>query len=113
MARLYANENFPLSVVKGLRQFGHDVITIQETGKAEQRTSDEDVLQFAMADERAVWTLNRQHFIRLHQQQPGHAGVIVCTVDPDFLSQAARIHVALETVPDLQGQLIRVNRPSK
>ena len=113
MARLYANENFPLPVVEGLRQFGHDVITIQETGKAEQRTSDEDVLQFAMADDRAVLTLNRKHFIRLHQEQPGHAGIIVCTVDPDFASQAARIHAALEAAPDLHGQLIRVNRPSK
>jgi len=71
VARLYANENFPLPVVEGLRQFGHDVITIPETGKAEQRTSDEDVLQFAMAEDRAVLTLNRQHFIRLHQEQPG------------------------------------------
>ena len=59
MARLYANENFPLPVVEGLRQFGHDVITIQETGKAEQRTSDDDVLQFAMADDRAVLTPTR------------------------------------------------------
>lgn len=113
MAKLYANENFPLPVVERLRQFGHDVITIQETAKAEQRTSDQDVLQFTMADDRAVLTLNRKHFIRLHQEQPGHAGIIVCTVDPDFAGQAARVHAALETAADLQGQLIRVNRPSK
>ena len=75
MARLYANENFPLPLVQGLRQFGHDLITIQETGKAEQRTSDEDVLRFAMADDRAVLTLNRKHFIRLHQEQPGSVKV--------------------------------------
>lgn len=58
-------------------------------------------------------TLNRKHFIRLHQEQPGHAGIIVSTVDPDFASQAARIHGALETAADLQGQFVRVNRPSK
>ena len=112
MARLYANENFPLPVVEALRRLGHDVMTIQETGKAEQRTSDDDVLQFTMADDRAVLTLNRKHFIRLHQEQPGHAGIIVCIVDPDFAGQAARIHAAVETAADLQGQLIRVNRPS-
>jgi len=36
MARLYANENFPLPVVEELRRLGHDVLTIQETGKAGQ-----------------------------------------------------------------------------
>jgi len=34
MARLYSNENFPMPVVAELRNFGHDVLTIQETGKA-------------------------------------------------------------------------------
>ncbi len=33
MARLYTNENFPLPVVETLRKLGHDVLTIQETGK--------------------------------------------------------------------------------
>ena len=112
MAKLYANENFPSPVVEDLRRFGHDVVTIQETGKAEQRTPDEDVLQLATADDRAVLTLNRKHFIRLHREQPSHAGIIVCTVDPDFVRQAARIHAAIEAATDLHAQLIRVNRPS-
>ena len=29
MARLYANENFPLPVVNELRRLGHDVLTTQ------------------------------------------------------------------------------------
>jgi hypothetical protein len=88
------------------------VITIQETGKAEQRTPDEDVLQLATADDRAVLTLNRKHFIRLHHHQPNHAGIVVCTVDPDFPGQADRIYAALGAAGDLRDQLIRVNRPS-
>ncbi len=111
MARLYANENFPFPVVEGLRQLGHDVLTIQETGKAEQRTPDKDVLQLATADDRAVLTLNRKHFIRLHQVQPNHAGIVVCTVDADYSGQAARIDAALGTAGELRGRLIRVNRP--
>jgi predicted nuclease of predicted toxin-antitoxin system len=63
VARLYANENFPWPVVEALRKLGHDVVTIQETGKAEQRVSDEEVLQLAMADDRAVLTLNRKHLV--------------------------------------------------
>jgi hypothetical protein len=43
MARLYANENFPLPVVEKLRAAGHDVVTVAETGKAEQAWPDEDV----------------------------------------------------------------------
>ncbi|MBN1851100.1 MAG: DUF5615 family PIN-like protein [Pirellulales bacterium] len=112
MAKLYANENFPLPVVEELRRFGHDVVTVQETGKAEQRTPDEDVLLLAIADDRAVLTLNRKHFIRFHGEQPNHAGIIVCTVDPNFNRQAASIQAAMEATPVLSGQLIRINRPS-
>ena len=111
MARLYANENFPYPVVEELRRLGHEVLTIQETGKAGRSTTDEDVLAFAVADGRAVMTLNRKHFVRLHEKQSTHAGIIVCTFDPDFSGQASRIHAAIkETQP--YGQLIRINRPA-
>jgi hypothetical protein len=112
MARLYANENFPLPVVEELRRLGHDVVTVQETGKAEQAWPDEEVLAFAFAAERILLTLNRKHFIRLHSLGAKHAGVIACTVDPDFMGQAARIHAALAPSEQLHGQLIRVNRPT-
>lgn len=111
MARLYSNENFPLPVVERLRALGHDVLTIQETGKADQALPDEKVLEFATAENRAVLTLNRRHFIRLHRERAQHAGIIVCTVDPDFAGQAERIHKATEGHSSLRGQLIRVNRP--
>jgi len=113
MAKLYSNENFPLPVVEVLRQLGHDILTIQETGKAEQALSDEAVLSFAAEEERAVLTLNRKHFIRLHKEREDHAGIIVCSFDPDFIGQANRIHDSIETGEPLPGKLIRVNRPNK
>ncbi len=113
MAKLYSNENFPLPVVEELRQLGHDILTIQETGKAEQALPDEAVLSFAVEKERAVLTLNRKHFIRLHKEQPDHAGIIVCSFDPDFIGQAHRIHTSIEGQAPLSGQLLRVNRPQK
>jgi hypothetical protein len=112
MARLYANENFPLPVVEALRQVGHDVITVVETGKAEQSWPDEDVLEFAIQDDRALLTLNRKHFIRLHSERPDHSGIVVCTFDPNFKEQATRIHEAIQAKPELRGLLIRVNRPA-
>ena len=111
MARLFADENFPLPVVLALRQFGHDVLTIQEAGMANQSIDDEIVLAFAHNDGRAVLTINRKHFVRLHNVVLEHSGVIVCTFDPDFERQASRIDAALES-QELAGQLIRVNRPS-
>lgn len=112
MARLYSNENFPLPVVEKLRTLGHDVLTMPEAGKADQALPDDEVLDFATSEDRAVLTLNRRHFIRLHRDRPQHAGVIVCTVDPDFAGQAERIHKIIGAQASLRGQLLRVNRPS-
>lgn len=111
MARLYANENFPLPVVEALRIAGHDVLTVAETGKAGQAYPDENVLEFADQDDRVLLTLNRKHFIRLHRGGFKHAGIVVCTVDPDFHGQASRIDATLKASVDLRGQLLRVNRP--
>ncbi len=111
MALLYSNENFPQPVVEELRRFGHDVLTVLEAGKADQALSDEAVLTFATSQQRAVLTLNRKHFIRLHQEHQDHAGIIVCTYDPDFVGQAARIHQAIASPMAISGQLLRVNRP--
>ena len=40
MMRFYSNENFPIPVVDELRKLGHDVLTIQETGMAQQSFPD-------------------------------------------------------------------------
>ena len=112
MARFYSNENFPLPVVLVLRAFGHDVVTIQERGQHNSSTPDDDVLMFARLESRIILTLNRKDFIRLHRLTPNHSGIVVCTVDPDFAGQAARIHHAISADGDLAGQLIRINRPN-
>jgi hypothetical protein len=112
MARCYANENFPFPAVEALRRLGHDVLTTADSGRAGQAIPDADVLAFAVAAERIVLTLNRRHFIRLHHITPTHAGIVVCTFDPDFTALAQRIHLALEAQPQMAGQLVRVNRPA-
>jgi hypothetical protein len=86
---------------------------VSETGKAEQSWPDEAVLEFANQDDRALLTLNRKHFVRLHNQGVEHAGIVACTVDPDFLGQAQRIDLAIRAVEGgLDGKLLRVNRPT-
>lgn len=111
MARLYSNENFPLPAVEALRQLGHEVLTTQDAGQAGQALPDETVLAFARAENRIALTLNRKHFIRLHATHPEHAGIIVCSYDPNFQALAARIHTLLNTQADWRGHLARVNRP--
>ena len=111
MARSYTNENFPLPVVEELRQLGHEVLTTHEAGKAGKSVPDDQVLAYATADGRALVTLNRKHFIQLHNANPDHAGIIVCSLDLDFSRQAQRIHAAIGSKSQRSGELIRINRP--
>lgn len=110
MAALYSNENFPLPSVLELRRLGHDVLTTQETGRADRALPDEDVLAFAAEQQRVLITLNRRHFILLHNAGNPHAGIIVCTLDPDFVALAQRVHEALAVETDMRGRMVRVNR---
>lgn len=111
MVRLYADEQFPLLVSKLLRAMGHDVVTVQEAGNANLGIPDEEVLAFAIRDNRAVITLNRQDFIRLHRNSSKHFGIIVCTNDSDRQQMATRIDKAISTEKSLAGKLIRIVRP--
>ena len=107
---LYADENFPLRVVEELRRRGHDVITAFEDGKANQSVTDADLLSRASELNRALLTLNRQDFKRLHLQRPNHAGIIICTEDPDRVGQADRISQCIAEALELRGRLLRVYR---
>jgi predicted nuclease of predicted toxin-antitoxin system len=79
MARLYADEGYPRQVSRLLKDLGHDVLTVQEAGQGNKGIPDETVLAFAISQNRAVLTVNRGDFIRLHNQNSDHAGIIVCT----------------------------------
>jgi predicted nuclease of predicted toxin-antitoxin system len=57
VARLYADEQFPLSVVESLRALDHNILTVQEAGNAGLKIPDDEVLDFASRNGRAVLTL--------------------------------------------------------
>jgi hypothetical protein len=113
MARLYADENFPQPAVERLRELGHDVLTVQDAGKAQHKLPDEAVLVDACADGRAVVTHNRKDFRPLHTTIPDHEGIIACSEDLDFIGLANRIHEAIAALPKLSGQFIRIVRPQR
>jgi predicted nuclease of predicted toxin-antitoxin system len=114
MALLYADENFDHPVVARLRSMGHDVLTAQQAGQAQQGIPDPQVLAFAVASGRAVLTFNRRHFVRLHHHTisgGSHAGIIVCTKDSDVAALALRIHHAIAALPSLANQLVNIRKP--
>ena len=113
MARLYADENFPQPAVERLRELGHHVQTVQDAGQAQQKLPDEAVLADACAAGRAVVTHNRKDFRYLHAAHPDHEGIIACSEDLDFVGLADRIHEAIEALPKLSGQFIRIVRPQR
>jgi predicted nuclease of predicted toxin-antitoxin system len=112
MALLYSDEQFPRVVSELLRMIGHDVLTVQEAGNANLGIPDDEVLAFAVSNNRAVMTLNRQDFVQLHRANPNHAGIIIITNDMDRARMATRINEAIEVSEPLLGKLIRVVRPS-
>ncbi len=70
------------------------------------------MLAFAIRDNRAVITLNRRDFIRLHRANSKHSGIIVCTNDSDRSRMANRINKEIALEKSLEGKLIRVVRPA-
>lgn len=108
--RFYLNENFPLMVVKYLRDLGHDVLTTLDAGQANQGIPDDEVLAYSVENKRAVITLNRKDFIKLHKQNNEHCGIVVCKVDSDYKEMAKRIHKELESLEEMDRLWIRINR---
>ncbi|MGC1309636.1 MAG: DUF5615 family PIN-like protein [Phormidesmis sp.] len=113
MARLYADEMFPAVVSTLLGELDHDVLTVQAAGQGNQRIPDHEVLAYAVRCNRAVVTMNRNDFARLHRRNSNHAGIILCSEDRNRAQLANRINAAILKEQALAGKLIRVNRPQQ
>jgi predicted nuclease of predicted toxin-antitoxin system len=110
LAKFYSDENFPHTAVEALRKLGHDVLTAFEAGQADKRIPDDEVLRYAIREERIVLTFNRKDFIKLHEKNSTHTGIVVCKVDVDFEALAERVDRAIKEYSSMQNQLIRVTR---
>jgi len=119
MLKFYSNENFPMDIVRELRKLGYDVLTSYDAGQANQGIPDEDVLTFAIQQERAVITLNRDDFIELHRSGIPHNGIIICKTDRDYVGQAQTLHTYLQEeltknpVGTFRDRLIRVKKQNQ
>lgn len=113
MASFYADENFPRPVLVALRLLDHDVLTAYEDGRANREIPDDQVLERATELSRAVLSMNRRDFARLHATQPEHAGIVLCKYEADFEGQAQRIDNAVQPLATLDDQLIRIQKPNE
>jgi len=110
MARLYGDEDFANAVVVELRRLGHDVITAQQAGQANQYFPDSHQLAYATGLGRVILTHNKWDYVRLHRRVRPHAGIIACSRDPNYVAQAGKIHQVLLANPNLANQLIRITK---
>ena len=114
MARLYADEQFPVGIVYVLRRLGHDVVTVRETSVSKTGDSmpDELVLEFAAGQQRIVLTLNETDYRRLHGLNARHSGVISCPEPKakDFKKVARQIDKFLKT-NDMNSRFERLPHP--
>lgn len=109
--RFYADENFALAAIIELRRLGHDVLTAFEDDRANRKIPDQTVLERAVELDRAILTINRKDFKKLHDADNNHAGIFICTFDADFGGQANRINDACQNLTEVTGKLIRIYRP--
>lgn len=96
--------------LRALRDLEHDVSTAFEDGRAYQKVTDDAVLARATDLDRAVLTLNRRDFAALHAANEKHGGIVLLKIEPDATGQAGRIQSAVEALPTMRGQLVRVHR---
>ena len=78
--RFYADEDAAEhAVMEGLRQREVNVLTVLEADRGEE--TDEEQLEFAATEGRVLYSLNVEHFCRLHHEflSAGrhHAGIVV------------------------------------
>jgi Domain of unknown function (DUF5615) len=71
-----------------------------------------ELSQLIIENDRAVITLNRKDFFKLHRLDREHGGIITCTDDRDRERLANNIHNAVQGLESLSGLEIRVCKPS-
>lgn len=73
--RFHFDENCPHAIAEGLRRRGIDVTTTPETSLS--GASDESQTAHALAEQRVIFTLDRD-FLRINNSGIPHAGIVYC-----------------------------------
>ena len=93
--RILADENIQYSVVAGLRELGHDVRFANET---DQHSPDENLLELATRDRRALITYDTDFGELIHQRHmPAPYGVMLFRIHREVLADI-KVEFVLNTV---------------
>lgn len=85
---LVDEDSLAKTLIKTLREAGHDVVTVNEVGLGGQ--PDRVVLNYARAHHRTLLTHNCRDFQALHQEDPSHPGILAVYRDSDYLKNMSR-----------------------
>jgi predicted nuclease of predicted toxin-antitoxin system len=104
--KLFTDEMINPKLAVALQSYGYDVLSAHAAGRANQKISDEDQLDFATKDGRAILTDNVTDFtacvLRWMQLGRTHAGVVICRQVP-FSALLRRVTQHLDlTDPQVQ-----------
>jgi predicted nuclease of predicted toxin-antitoxin system len=98
--RFLANENFPLSSVRVLRQVGYDIASITEDSPG---IEDTEVLSRAVEEQRFILTFDRDYGELIYRLRlPPPVGVIYLRFRPQSPEEPATIILNLLQTEDLQ-----------
>jgi len=100
--RIAANENIAGSVIRGLRDRGHDVLSVKESMRG---ASDEAILARAQSEKRVVITHDKDFGeLAFRSGLPAESGVILFRLSgTDRESDNRRILEAVDSRPDWEG----------
>ena len=112
LARLYADEDSVAGCRGVLRRLGHDMLTVQEAGRADQGISDSLVLVDATNDKRAILTHNHAISNACIAKLKLHQGIISCTHDRPDRPACSTHQFCDRQVRKIDEQFIRIVRPS-
>jgi hypothetical protein len=110
MARLVAQDNFPLPVIEELRQFGHDIVTVPADGVSRDALAANAALPRSPDARRRVWlTLDPDQSAGAHRAAPNHSGIVAVRPGKTYAGLAQRIHDALKAHARISRQLVIVD----
>ena len=109
--RLYTDEMIPARLAAALRRLGYDVVSCRDVGRANRAIPDEDQLDYAAQDGRAILTFNMVDYVTLDQTWKAtgrqHYGIIVSPAIDDFGTLLRCVQRHLDTYsPDVQEDLL-------
>lgn len=102
--RIYTDEDIVAELAAQLRQHGYDAVSCRDAGNHNRGLSDQQQLEFATSQGRAIVTRNAIDFVRLDVEWKAagreHSGIICISRNPSIAQMFAKVRNHLDVMPD-------------